>query len=258
MYDRAHEKDPNSIVPLYNAFFLMGRLRDPQRTERVARALVALQPDYGNAAHTLAWSLAMQRRFPEAEEAMRATLKLDPENPWALPNLAHLLLRRGAVAEALAVYRSLGRVGPAARKRMDAEHDALSLGVALRAAGREAEAAAVTRAAAAALRARVGRRPKDPIAQATLAALLAGAGQEAESRPLVAAAEATDPKGEAAVWLARAHAALGDFDRAAALFERAVLAGYRDPYFVLIDPCLAAIRDRPEIDRLVPARGPAS
>jgi hypothetical protein len=58
------------------------------------------------------------------------------------------------------------------------------------------------------------------------------------------------------VWLARAYATLGDPARAATLYERAVLEGYRDPYFVLIDPTLAAIRDRPEIDRLIPARGP--
>ena len=47
---------------------------------------------------------------------MRATLKLDPENPYALPNLAHLLLRRGAVTDALTVYRRLGKAGPAQRR----------------------------------------------------------------------------------------------------------------------------------------------
>jgi tetratricopeptide (TPR) repeat protein/tRNA A-37 threonylcarbamoyl transferase component Bud32 len=259
MYDRAHEKDPNAVVPLYNAFFLMGRLRDPQRTERVARALVALQPDYGNAAHTLAWSLAMQRRFPEAEEAMRATLKLDPENPWALPNLAHLLLRRGAVTEALAVYRRLGRVGPDARKFMDTDHDALCFGLALRAAGEEAEAGSVMQAAAEAMRARLAGRSMGAGDRGLLAALLAGAGRPAEARALVARAERDgEVRGEDAAWLARAHAVLGEPDRALALYERAVETGLRDPYYVLIDPSLASIRDRPEIDRLDPARAAAS
>jgi pyridoxal phosphate enzyme (YggS family) len=50
----------------------------------------------------LAWSLVMQRRFAEAEEAMRATLQIDPSHVWAGPNLAHLQLRRGAVEEAIA------------------------------------------------------------------------------------------------------------------------------------------------------------
>jgi tetratricopeptide (TPR) repeat protein len=111
MYDRAQEKDPNATVPLWNAYFLhISRLRDPAGAERVARALVALQPDYANAAHTLAWSLVMQRRFGEAEEGMRATLRLDPENPYALPNLAHLLLRRGRQPRR-GVYRRLGGWG---------------------------------------------------------------------------------------------------------------------------------------------------
>ncbi len=260
MYDRAHEKDPNSLVPLWNAYFLrMGRLPDPVGAERVARALVALQPDLGNAAHTLAWSLVMQRRFAEAEEGMRSVLKLDSENPYALPNLAHLLLRRGAASEAVVAYRRLDQVGPEARRRMNPDHDALCLGLALRAAGQEAEAAAVMRAAAQAMRARFGRKSMDPIEEAALSALLAGAGQAAEARARLGRVERSgEPKGEAAAWLARAHATLGETDRAAELFERAVATGYGDPYYVLIDPGLAAIRDRPEINRLVPARVPAS
>jgi len=255
MYDRAHEKDPNSVVPLYNAYFLMGRLRDPQRSERVARALVALQPDLANAAHTLAWSFVMQRRYPEAEEGMRATLKLDAENPWALPNLAHLLLRRGALEDAVAVYRRLGQASPAARKWMSTDHDALCFSIALRTAGREAEAVSVARAAAAAMRAGRAGRPMDVGDQALLAALLVAGGRTAEGRALLARAEGEGKaRGEAAAWLARAHATLGETDRAAALYARAVETGLRDPYYVLIDPSLASIRERPDIDRLVPPR----
>ena len=178
MYERAHEKDPNAVVPLYNAWYLaVGRLRDPVRAEREARALVALQPDYGNAAHTLAWSFLMQRRFAEAEDGMRATLKLDSENPYALPNLAHLLLRRGAMTDALAVYRRLARVGPEARKRMDVDHDTLSHGLALRTAGQEAEAVSVMLAAADAIRVRAGQKTPSPVDQAARAALLGAAGK---------------------------------------------------------------------------------
>jgi tetratricopeptide (TPR) repeat protein len=260
MYQRAQEKDPRALAPLWNAYFLrLGRLRDPTGAEHVARALVALQPDLANAAHALAWSLVMQRRFAEAEAGMRATLKLDPENPYALPNLAHLLLRRGASTEAVAVYRRLGQVGVEARRRMNADHDALCLGLALRAAGQDAEATSALQAAARAVYARFGRKPMSPIAETTLAALLAGAGRAAEARAHLARVEkAGEPKGEAAAWLARAYAALGEGERAAALYERAVVTGYGDPYYVLIDPTLAAVRNRPEIDRLIPARATAS
>jgi tetratricopeptide (TPR) repeat protein len=196
----------------------------------------------------------MQRRFAEAEEGMRATLKLDPENPWALPNLAHLLLRRGAMTEALAVYRRLDKVGPDARKRMTVDHDALCFGLALRAAGQEAEAITVIQAAAKAMRARLAGRPLGTGDQGLLAALLAGAGRSAEARALVARAEGKgEPRGEDAAWLARAHVVLGEPDRAAHLYARAIETGLADPYYVLIDPSLASIRDRPEIDRLLPA-----
>ena len=259
MYDRAHERDPNALPPLYSAYYLGGRLRDPVGTERVARALVALQPDLAWAAHALAWSFVMQRRFSEAEEGMRRVLKLDPENPLALPNLAHLILRRGSATEAVAVYRRLGQASPEARRQMSPDHDALCLGLALRTAGQEAEAVSVMRAAAEAMRARAGRKAMDPIDEVTLAALLAGAGRTAEARARLAHVEKPgEPKGQTAAWLARAYATLGDTDRAAALYERAVVTGYNDPYYVLIDPSLAAIRDRPEIDRLIPAGAPAS
>ena len=109
-------------------------------------------------------------------------------------------------------------------------------------------------AAADALLARSGRTPMDPFEQATWATLLAGAGRTAEARSLLARTErARELKGGALAWLARAHTTLGDPDMATALFVRAVGTGYGDPYFVLIDPSLAAVRDRPEIDRLIPA-----
>jgi tetratricopeptide (TPR) repeat protein len=201
----------------------------------------------------------MQRRFAEAEDAMRATLKLDAENAFALPNLAHLLLRRGATQEAVGVYRRVGRVGTEARPGFDPDHDALCLGLALRAAGEETEAVSVMQAAAGAMRARAGSKTMTALEEVSLAALLAGAGRSAEARARLARVEGSgEPKGETAAWLARAYATLGEAERAAILYEQAVRTGYDDPYYVLIDPSLAAIRDRPEIDRLVPAKAPTS
>jgi hypothetical protein len=51
---------------------------------------------------------------------------------------------------------------------------------------------------------------------------------------------------------------VGEVDRATVLAARALAAGTDDPYFILIDPSLAAIRDRPEIVRLLPAGSAAS
>jgi tetratricopeptide (TPR) repeat protein len=257
MYERAHEADPRNPIPLWNTYFLYANpLKDPRKAEVAARALVALDPDVAHTRHVLAWSLVMQRRFAEAEEAMRATLQIDPTHTWARPNLAHLQLRRGAVEEAIAGYRSLGSLDRGASR----ESDALCLGLALRAAGHRGEAESVSRAAAEAMKARGRKSRLDCGDEALLAALLAVAGRAAEARAHLARAEAAgEPSGPDALWLARAHAALGETDRAADLVERVLAAGSEDPYFVLIDPSLAAIRDRPEIDRLLPGgTGPPS
>jgi tetratricopeptide (TPR) repeat protein len=193
----------------------------------------------------------MQRRFAEAEQAVLATLRLDPQNPLALDNLAHLQFRRGAVENAIGSYHR------AIEKRdgdeAETDHDALCLGLALRAAGRTEEAVAVMRSAAAALRARSRKTPTSEDDEAILVALLAGGGRTAEARARLARLEkGPEPTGATAAWFARAHVALGELDRASALYVRAVDTGYSDPYYVLIDPSLAAIRDRPEIDGLLP------
>jgi len=257
MYERAHQADPRHPTPIWNTYFLCAnRLRDPPKAEVAARALVALDPDVAHARHALAWSLVMQRRFAEAEEEMKATLRIDPSHARARANLAHLQLRRGALHEAIAGYRGLS--GPVPRP--SPEHDALCLGLALQAAGRRAEARAAARAAAEAMKVRGRQTRLDPGDEGLLAALLAVAGQTADARAHMARAERPgDPVGPNTLWLARGYAALGDDDRAAALAESALAAGSDDSYFVLIDPSLASIRDRPEIDRLLPAgAGPVS
>ncbi len=252
MYGRARQADPRSAVPLWNTYYLCaGPLRDPGKAEAAARALVALDPGVANAQHALGWSLVMERRFAEAEEQMKATLRMAPSLPRARANLAHLQLRRGALEEAIAGYRGLSSAVPSA----SAEHDALCLGLALRAAGRRAEATAATLPAAETMKARGRRSPLDAGDEGLLAALLAVAGRTAEARAALArAGRGGERPGPNTLWLARGYAAVGEDDRAAALVESTLAAGIEnDPYMVLVDPSFAAIRDRPEVDRLLPA-----
>jgi serine/threonine-protein kinase len=258
-YERAHRVDPRSTVPLWNLWWLaMQRLKDPQTAERTARSLMALLPDNANAAHGLAWGLAMQRRFAEAEEAMRATLKLDPVHEYALPNLGHLLLQRGAAAEAEAVYRDVLGKARAGQLRTNVEHATVCLALALRAQGREDEAQRVLREAVEATRAKQRQATPSLGDRAVLAALLAAAGRTGEARALadrVASDPALDPGDR--YGLAAAYALAGDRDRALRLWEEAVGGGYGDPYGVLTDPALASIRDDPAVERLAPPVPPA-
>jgi serine/threonine protein kinase/tetratricopeptide (TPR) repeat protein len=252
MYERARQADPRSTVPLWNTYFLcVGPLRHPGKAEAAARALVALDPGVANAQHAIGWSLVAQRRFAEAEEQMKATLRIDPSYRRAQANLAHLQLRRGAVEEAIAGYRALAGPAPGS----GTEHDALCLALALRAAGRPAEAAAATLAAAKAMKARGRRASLDAGDEGLLAALLAVGGRTSEARAALArAARQAGPPGPNTLWLARGYAALGDDDEAAALVRSALAPGIEgDPYLVLVDPSFATIRDRPEVRRLLPA-----
>jgi tetratricopeptide (TPR) repeat protein len=217
-YERAHGTDPRSAVPLWNLWWLaMQRLKDPQTAERTARALMALLPDNANAAHGLAWSLVMQRRFPDVLAKARAGQ-----------------LRTGVA------------------------HATLCLALALRAQGREDEAQEVLlEAVATARREQRGKSPT-PGERVLLAALLAAAGRSAEARAL-ADRTASSPTLDAddRHSLALAYAQVRDLERARHLWQEALEGGYGDPYAILVDPALAAIRDDPAVDRLLPPVPPA-
>jgi tetratricopeptide (TPR) repeat protein len=257
MYDRAHEADPRSPVPLWNLRFLCTeRLKDPVRAERASRALVALLPDNAHAMHSLAFSLVGQRRFTEAEEGMRATLKLDPIHPYALPNLAHLLLRRGAAAEAVTVYQEVVRLEKEKRLKTGLPHVKLCLGLALAAAGDAPGSRRTILEAAEQLRVGGGKRTLPPQDEALLAAMLATAGRRDEARSLADRVARRAGRDVGVHYeLARAYVALGDRAKATSHLEQAYAAGYTDPYFALIDPALGELRADPVLERLAP-RGP--
>ena len=258
MFERAHRVHPRSAVPLWNLWFLSAqRLKDPIGAERAARSLVDLLPDNAHAEHMLAWSFVMQRRFAEAEDGMRATLEIDPAHAWGLPNLGHLLLRRGAADEAVNVYRELLARAREGSLETDVPHATLCLGLALMDAGRESEARQVAAEAAQALEAREEAGPLAPAEEALRAALLATAGQESDARALLEPLmRHEDPP--AALWfsLARTWAVLGDRDQALACLQRADTVGHEDMHMILVGPSFASIRDDPVVESLAP-RGPA-
>ena len=254
MYERAHKADPRSVFPLYNLWFLtVRRLKDPVAAERTARTLVALQPDHAGAAHTLAWSLVASRRFSEAEEAMRAVLKLDPFNEYAIPNLGHLQFRRGAFAEAVRTYQEVLNLAGEGRLKTGTEDACLSLGLAEAAAGQTADARRTLLEGVDKIRAGGRKTPLTPDLEALVAAMLAGAGRRAEAQVIARqlAPKALRNSG-LSYELARVWAVLGDRTRAIGFLEAAFAAGYADTYFVLVDPPLASVQDDPAIERLAP------
>jgi tetratricopeptide (TPR) repeat protein len=254
MYERAHKVDPRSAVPVWNLWSLfVGSLKDPANAERVARSLVDLLPDNAFARHALAWSLVAERRFTEAEDGMRATLKIDPSHESALPNLGHLLFRRGAPGEAVTIYREVIKRAEEGSLKTGVEHAELSLGLALAAAGETAESHRTLLEVADRIRASGGKKPLPPEDEAMVATMLAGAGRQDEARTL---AERAGRRAGASIdvnyELARTWAVLGHHERAVRHLEAAFAAGYDDAYVIVIDPALMSLRNDPVIDRLAP------
>ena len=259
MFERAHKADPRSPVPLWNLWTLCtGSLRDPARAEQAARAVISLTPGNAFATHALAWSFVAERRFTEAEDGERAALKIDPSNQYALPNLGHLLFRRGAPKEAITIYREVIKQAKEGRLKTGVEHAELSLGLALAAAGETAEARRTLVEAADRMRARARQKPLPPQDEAMVATMLAAAGRKDEARALAEsagrhAAGSVDVNYE----LARTWAVVGDRARAIRYLEGAVAAGYDDCYMIVIDPALASLQDDPAIEKLAPRRAEA-
>ena len=250
MYRRARAVDPRSPFPLYNTWTVLNlRLRRPAEAEGVARELVALQPDSPWARHALGWTLVSLRRFDEAETAMRAVLEIDPGNGLASGNLAHLLYRRGAWDEAVEVYRRLYERSHAGDEIASDIHDSVCLALALRGAGRFDEARQVLENEIDAQRGSIAAGAP-PL---RYSCLLAAAGRHEEARALLRAA-ASEPAagGQGLVVAAETLCLVDDAAGALSALEGAIAAGYNDPYFLLIDPLLEAVRDDPALDRLAP------
>ena len=260
MFERAHKTDPRSAVPVWNLWSLcLGGLKDPARAEQASRTLVSLLPGNTFAMHALAWSLVAERRFAEAEDGMRTVLKLEPSHEYALPNLGHLLYRRGAPKEAAATYRDVIKQAREGSLKTGTEHAELSLGLALAAAGETVEARRTLVEAADRLRARAKKNPAPPEDEAMIATMLAAAGRKDEARAL---AERADRSAAGSIdvnyELARTWAVMGDRAKAIRYLEAAFAAGYDDTYLIVIDPALAPLQDDPAIEKLAPRQAAGS
>jgi tetratricopeptide (TPR) repeat protein len=250
MFEKAHALDPRHTVPLWNLWELrLNRLKDPVAAERHVTMLSTLQPDNAWIRSIAAWTDVAFRRYDKAEQGMRDVLSSVPLHPYAFPNLGHLLLKRGAVAEAITVFRELLQKSRERTINLSTPDAALFLGLALQAAGQTREARDVFDSAAAALAAE-----SSVIAPARRSMLLAGAGRRTEAEALARqAASRHGHNGWVLYTLARTHALLGDVEGAADLLRRAGAAGFDQPYFVLIDPAFHALQDHAVVAELAPA-----
>jgi tetratricopeptide (TPR) repeat protein len=97
-------------------YYLRGRLLElfglkPQAIVTYSAAM-RLKPDFLRPANRIAYLLALQERFAEAEPYFQAVLRADPGNAVAHFNLAYTLDKRGQHEKAVHEFREATRLGP--------------------------------------------------------------------------------------------------------------------------------------------------
>jgi Tfp pilus assembly protein PilF len=76
--------DPNLAVAHNQIGYLASRNGDSASAEEHFRLAIRAAPGYTQAWVSLAATLGMESRFPEAQEAIASALRLDPQNSEAL------------------------------------------------------------------------------------------------------------------------------------------------------------------------------
>jgi Flp pilus assembly protein TadD len=217
-----------------------------------AKRFTAMAPELANPHSLLGFSLAVQEKFPEAERELRRALELEPGHPYALPNLAHMLLVAGRAAEAVPYYQKVAELGREGGMGGDPEVNAFDLAMALAEAGNRDEAAKIAAAAQASVLKDHG--PGKPDAGdyiCLLGKLCVLSGKTNEARAYLnkaLAAKADDPN--SLVDLAGLYACLGQVRPAVDALERALEKGLPDPRFPIILPDFLTIRKDPEFRAL--------
>jgi serine/threonine protein kinase/Flp pilus assembly protein TadD len=248
MFEEACRRAPTSAIPLQNAWFLNMNLRkNPRAAESVARRYVALAPRMGGTYSLLGYSLAVQEKFDEAAREFRKSLELEPDHPYALPNLGHVLYAAGRAEEAVPFYRRVYELAAQGKLSGTPEWDGLALAMALRDAGRTAEAQTVLAEIRTGFeKSREGAAP-DPDRWIVLAALDAVAGDFGKAEAYlqkVRPADIEDPY--TLMNLAELYALMGKTASAVEHLKKSLASGFSDPFFPVILPEFQSIRKAPE------------
>lgn len=129
-YQRARALDASVPGAAHRLAVLLDREGEFERAAPEYAAALAERPLDAAVWNDYGYFLYQRSRFPEAEQALRRSLELDPSGEPAAGNLALVLAEQGRDGEALAVWEPL--VGPAAARN--------NLGMILARRGRTEEA----------------------------------------------------------------------------------------------------------------------
>lgn len=252
MFEKAAKVAPRNSVPLSNLWWTQLRFRkDPDAAEEAGRKLVKLGPGIAFYRHALGYGLVAQARLEEAIEEYRQTVSIEPEHPYGLPNLAHLLHATGKAAESVPFYRKVRDLVQQGRMTGMYAWTCFDLALALAESGdREAAKKVAAEGREALLKAL--KRPSPNVEDLILLGHLeAAAGRIDEARQYLKRALALGVKDTGtSVQLAELYALTGQKDPAIETLRKTLAAGLPDPFFPLIIPAFQSIRNDPQFRAL--------
>lgn len=246
MFEKAAEVAPRNSLPLANLWFTHLFRKDVQAAEEVARRMVNLGPEIATYQHSLAWSLVAQGRFDEALPLLRKTLELEPQHPYGLPNMAHVLLATGSAKEAVQKYREFRELVNQGRLKGSYPKESFNLAFALHESGEPEEARSIANEGREALLKRLEGSSPNAQNLLMLGQLEWASGRTNEAKSYLNEALSlgiTDTY--TTMDLAELYAVLGKHDLAIQTVKKALDAGYYDPFFPIIFPAFQSIRNDP-------------
>jgi tetratricopeptide (TPR) repeat protein len=256
MFEKAGELDPQSAFPLVNLAF-MNTVGRPQAVlaEDACRKLVELDPEVANYQSLLGWVYAVQGRYDEARTALEKTLDLEPEHPFAIPNLGYTLMADGNPDMAVLYFqRNLARIRSLGLA--DSERGAiLDLAMAMAASGKAEETRRLADEAIAKQNAGSAAGEWDAGDHSFASQLCAVTGRTDLAEEHCTAAggmEIDDPYSQ--FELARCCALLGDRECAIENTRLSLAMGFSDPYMPMLTPSMNGLLGDPEFMALFPNR----
>jgi serine/threonine protein kinase/Flp pilus assembly protein TadD len=248
MFEKAAEVAPRNSIPLQNMWFVfMFYTKNAAAGEQAARRMVSLAPRLAYPFSYLGYSLAAQARFEDAEKEFRKAVEIEPDHPYAVANLAHVLFALGRPGEAVPIYRKVVDLTRQGKTGGSVEGDSLALIHALKSSG-DIEAA---KKLASEVRESVNKRTASaPLKIEDLFVLgeteaLIGRPSEA-SRYLRQILDKKPKDPDTLMGIAEFYALLSQDEPAISTLKKSLEAGYRDYFFPIILPAFQSIRDRPK------------
>ncbi len=108
MFEKAAQLDPRDSSPLRALWYTHLYFRkDPHAAENAARRWAILVPNIALPHSLLGGCLAAQEMLVEAEKELRKAIEIEPDHPYAVTYLAHVLFASGRAGEAVSFFRKI-------------------------------------------------------------------------------------------------------------------------------------------------------